>query len=110
MRRTLAPALAAAALTAAAAPARTNEWAAAIAVTQSAASVRISAISVNALPDGRVLVAVSWTWHDAQGAAVRSGVSRYSQEQLDARLRDRGVSVDALRALLLAVAREEAAR
>lgn len=108
MKRLLILAALAAALAAPAAQAQTNGWAAGISVTQTAVAVRINNISVTTLPDGKVAVAVSWAWLDAQGKTVRSGVTRYAQAEIDAKLQAKGLSIEALRALFLAIAREEA--
>jgi hypothetical protein len=91
------------------AKAQTNGWAAGISITQTAAAVKINNISITSLPDGKVAVAVSWAWLDAQGRTVRTGVTRYTQAEFDAKLQGKGLSVEALRTRFLALAREEAA-
>ena len=88
----------------------TNNWTAGIAVTQSASGIRLNTITINALGDGKIVVSVAWSWLDAQGKVVRSGVTRYTQDQIDAKLRSKGASVDTFRSLFLAIAQEEAAR
>lgn len=92
----------------AAAPAATNDWAAPIQVVQTAAAIRINAINIYVLPDGKVAVVVSWQWLDAQGKIVRTGTTRYSEAQISAKLAAKGSSVDQFKMLFLAIAAEEA--
>ena len=108
MKRLVMMAALAAAVAAPAAKAQTNGWAAGISVTQTAVRVRINNISVTTLPDGKVAVAVAWVWLDAQGKTVRNGVTRYTQEEIDAKLQGKGLSIEALRTLFLSIARDEA--
>jgi hypothetical protein len=90
------------------AKAQTNGWSAAISVTQTAVKVKINNISVTTLPDGKAAVAIAWAWLDAQGRPVRTGVTRYTQAEIDAKLKSKGLSVEALRTLFLSIAKDEA--
>lgn len=86
----------------------TNTWAAPIQVVQTAKSIRINNISITILPDGKVAVAVAWTWLDEQNKPVRSGTTRYSESQIAAKLAAKGSSVEQFKQLFLAIAAEEA--
>lgn len=86
----------------------TNAWAAPIQVVQTAAKIKLSAININTMPDGKIAVIVQWAWLDANDKIVRSGVTRYSEAQIAAKLVAKGASIDAFRQLFLAIAAEEA--
>lgn len=91
-----------------AAQAATNDWAAPIQVVQTAASIRLNTINIAVQPDGKVAVIVQWSWLDAQGKIVRSGVTRYTEAEIAAKLAAKGSSITAFKQLFLAIAAEEA--
>lgn len=95
-------------LVAPAARAATNDWAAPIAVTQTAAAIKINNIQIAVMADGKVVVIVAWTWVDDAGKVLRNGTTRYTEAQIAAKLQAKGSSIDSFRQLFLAIAREEA--
>ena len=95
-------------LVAPAARAATNDWAAPIAVTQTAAAIKINNIQIAVMADGKVVVIVAWTWVDGAGKVLRNGTTRYSETQIAAKLAAKGSSIEQFRALFLAIAAEEA--
>lgn len=85
-------------------------WTAKIDVTKKAETVKVTAVSLLAHPvNGNVTVQVSWVWLDSKGAAVRNGVTRYTEKQIDEKLVSKGSSLEALRALFTSVAAGDAA-
>lgn len=84
-------------------------WTAKIDVTKKAETVKVTAVTLLAHPvNGSVTVQVAWVWLDSKGAAVRNGVTRYTEKEFSDRLAAQGSSLDALRALFLAVAAGDA--
>lgn len=90
------------------APATTNTWAAPIQVVQTAVNIRLNAINIIVMPDGKVTVSVQWAWLDGQGKVVRNGVTRYTEAQIAEKLAAKGSSITAFKQLFLAIAAEEA--
>lgn len=86
----------------------TNAWAAPIQVVQTAAKIKLNAININTMPDGKIAVIVQWAWLDANDKIVRSGVTRYTEAEISAKLVAKGTSIDVFRQLFLAIAAEEA--
>lgn len=90
------------------ASAATNSWAAPIQVVQTAAKIRINAINITVLPDGKIAVIVQWAWLDASDKIVRNGITRYNESEIALKLAAKGASIDQFRQLFLAIAAEEA--
>ena len=85
-----------------------NVWSAPIKVTQTVSSVKINNVSIATLPTGQIAVTVAWSWLDDSGKIVRTGITRYTQAEIEAKLASKGSSVAQFKALFLAIAQEEA--
>ena len=86
----------------------TTAWTAPVKVTQVVSSVKINAITIQTMNDNKIQVMVNWMWLDDKGKPVRNGTTRYTHEQIAAKLAAKGSSVDSFRQLFLAIAAEEA--
>lgn len=81
------------------------------AITVAPQTVKVRLLSINIASDvtGKVRVSVTWQWTDAvTGKVVRSGVTQYTEAQLDEKLAAYGTTVAAFKSLFLAVAAQEA--
>jgi hypothetical protein len=85
-----------------------SDWTAPINIQAQVSGVTIRSICIDINSDGHLSVGVAWDWMTQEGVKVRSGVTSYTQEQIEAKLRQKGQSVDALKGLFLAIATEEA--
>lgn len=103
-------AIAAAVLMAAAATA-TDVWTAPVNVTNTVvtAGVHIDSVIVSiSKADDTARIMVRWTLKAADGSAIKTGATVYTEAQLDALLQSQGGSIAALRGLFLRLAAQEA--
>ncbi len=84
-----------------------TEWKAEINVTQTARTIHIEEIRIQILGTG-LQVLVQWTWRDDLGKVLRSGLTRYTEEQLSALLSGQPFGLDSLRCLVCGLAVTEA--
>jgi hypothetical protein len=85
-----------------------SDWTAPINVQAHVSGVTIRSICLDVHDNGKLTVSVAWDWMTQEGVKVRSGVTSYTQEQIESKLNAKGQSVEALKALFLAIATEEA--